>query len=75
MDCRLTKDEVTRLADVAHDGLARTIRPCHTQMDGDTLFALATERVLQDVNFVKLCAAAQEVTARAVANAILYSMQ
>ncbi len=75
VDCRLTKDEVTRLADVAHDGLARTIRPCHTQMDGDTLFALATERVLQDVNFVKLCAAAQEVTARAVANAILYSMQ
>ncbi|NLX83073.1 MAG: P1 family peptidase [Clostridiales bacterium] len=71
VDCKLTKDQVTRLADVAHDGLARTIRPCHTQMDGDTLFALATERVIQEINFVKLCAAAQEVTARAVANAVL----
>ena len=74
VDCKLSKDEVTRLADLAHDGLARAIRPCHTQLDGDTLFALATERVLQEVNFVKLCAAAQEVTARAVANAILYTL-
>ncbi len=71
VDCRLSKDQVTRLADVSHGGLARAIRPSHTQMDGDSLFALATERVLQEVNFVKLCAAAQEVTARAVANAIL----
>ncbi len=75
VDCKLTKDEVTRLADVAHDGLARTIRPCHTQMDGDTLFALATERVMREINFVKLCAAAQEVTARAVANAVLNTPQ
>ena len=71
VDCRLSKDQVTRLADVSHGGLARAIRPSHTQMDGDSLFALATERVLQEVNFVKLCAAAQEATARAVANAIL----
>lgn len=71
VDCKLTKDQVTRLADVAHGGLARAIRPSHTQMDGDSLFALATERVLQEVNFVKLCAAAQEVCARAVANAVL----
>ena len=75
VDCKLTKDEVTRLADVAHDGLARTIRPSHTQMDGDTLFALATDRVLQEINFVKLCAAAQEVTARAVANAVINTPQ
>ena len=37
------------------------------------MFALATERVMREVNFVKLCAAAQEVTARAVINAVLYS--
>lgn len=73
VDCRLTKEQANRLADVSHGGLARAIRPSHTQMDGDTLFALGTERVLQEVNFVKLCAAAQEVTARAVANAILAS--
>ena len=73
VDCKLTKEQVNRLADVAHDGLARTIRPVHTQMDGDTLFALATGRADVEVNFVKLCAAAAEVTARAIANALLYS--
>ena len=73
VDCKLTKEQVNRLADVSHDGLARTIRPVHTQMDGDTLFALATGRTDAEVNFVKLCAAAAEVTARAIANALLYT--
>ena len=74
VDCKLTKEQANRLADVAHDGLARTIRPVHTQMDGDTVFAMATGKVGADVNFVKLCAAASEVMARAIANAILYSL-
>ena len=74
LQTRLTKEQANRLADVAHDGLARAIRPVHTQMDGDTMFALATGRVGSDVNFVKLCAAAAEVTARAIANAILFSL-
>jgi len=73
VDCKLTKEQVNRLADVSHDGLARTIRPVHTQMDGDTLFALATGRTEREVNFVKLCAAAAEVTARAIANALYYA--
>lgn len=73
VDCKLSKAEANRLADVAHDGFARTIRPVHTQMDGDTIFALATGRVDKEVNFVKLCAAASEVMARAIANAILFS--
>jgi L-aminopeptidase/D-esterase-like protein len=34
-----------RIAIAAHDGLARTIRPCHTPLDGDTVFALATGAV------------------------------
>ena len=74
VDCKLTKEQCARLADVAHDGLARTIRPVHTQMDGDTLFSLATGKVGSDVNFIKLCAAAAEVMARAVTNAILFSL-
>ena len=37
------------------------------------MFALGTGRVDADVNFVKLCAAAAEVTARAIANALLFS--
>ena len=75
VDCKLSKDEATRLADVAHDGLARTIRPVHTQMDGDTIFSLATARVIREINFVKLCAAASEVMARAVVNAVLHTPQ
>lgn len=71
VDCKLSKEQANRLADVAHDGLARTIRPVHTQMDGDTMFALATGRTDTEVNFVKLCAAASEVTARAIVNAVL----
>ena len=73
VDCKLTKEQANRLADVSHDGLARTIRPVHTQMDGDTMFAVATGRAASDVNFVKLCAAAAEVTARAIANALMYA--
>lgn len=73
VDCKLTKEQANRLADVAHDGFARTIRPVHTQMDGDTMFALATGKTDNQVNFVKLCAAAAEVTARAIANALLFS--
>jgi L-aminopeptidase/D-esterase-like protein len=43
-DARLSKAEVTKLAQMAQDGLARAIRPVHTPFDGDTVFALATGR-------------------------------
>jgi len=39
---RLTKAECTKLAAVAHDGLARAVRPSHSMFDGDTIFGLAT---------------------------------
>src|SRR5918995_1897797 len=38
----LTKPQVAKIADLAHDGLARGIRPAHAMRDGDTVFALAT---------------------------------
>ena len=41
----LTKSEVSKMADVAHDGLARAIRPAHSMFDGDTVFGLATGTV------------------------------
>lgn len=41
-DAALTKSEVAKLAMVAHDGLARAIRPAHGMFDGDTIFGLAT---------------------------------
>lgn len=39
---RLTKAQCTKFASVAHDGMARAIRPSHTMFDGDTVFGLAT---------------------------------
>jgi L-aminopeptidase/D-esterase-like protein len=41
-DAPLTVEQANHLASVAHDGLARTIRPVHTMHDGDTVFTLAT---------------------------------
>jgi L-aminopeptidase/D-esterase-like protein len=41
-DLTLTKAQCGKLAGVAHDGLARAIRPAHTMVDGDTIFAVAT---------------------------------
>lgn len=72
-DRTLTKAQCGKLAAVAHDGLARAIRPAHTMTDGDTIFALAacarpapTQDEFQDV-----LAAAADVFSRAVAHAIL----
>ncbi|MGE2720638.1 P1 family peptidase [Mycolicibacterium celeriflavum] len=44
-DAVLSPAGCRRVAVAAHDGLARTIRPCHTPLDGDTIFALATGAV------------------------------
>ncbi len=41
-DAKLSKDQANRIATVAHDGIARAIRPAHTMYDGDTIFCLAT---------------------------------
>ena len=43
-DADLDKAEAQRMAGVAHDGLARAIRPLHSYADGDVAFALATGR-------------------------------
>jgi L-aminopeptidase/D-esterase-like protein len=44
-DAMLTRMEAQRLAIMAADGLARGLRPVHAPQDGDTVFALATERM------------------------------
>lgn len=44
-DAALSTAACRRVAIAAHDGLARTIRPAHTPLDGDTVFALATGAV------------------------------
>ena len=70
-DAVLTKAQAHRLAQVAHDGLARAINPVHTQSDGDTMFALGTGAAGKTAGMMLLCTLAAEVTARAIVRAVL----
>jgi L-aminopeptidase/D-esterase-like protein len=67
-NARFNKEEANIVARMAHDGLARAIRPAHTMLDGDTLFALATGKKKADVNTVGAYAA--EVMATAIVRAV-----
>jgi L-aminopeptidase/D-esterase-like protein len=67
-NAQLTKEQANFVAQMAHDGLARTIRPAHTLYDGDTLFTLATGNQPVDVNLVGSFAA--EAVAEAVLDAV-----
>ena len=65
----LSPAEVNRVAEMAHDGMARAIRPAHTMFDGDTFFTLATgTHTSGSVNTVSILAA--EVVAEAIVNAV-----
>jgi len=67
-NARLTKDQVNRVAQMAQDGVARCIRPAHTMLDGDTIFALSTGERKADVTIVGAFAA--EVFAQAILRAV-----
>jgi L-aminopeptidase/D-esterase-like protein len=67
-NARLDKEETNKVAQMAHDGLARVIRPAHTMLDGDTIFALATGEKAVDVNIVGAYAA--EVAAQAILSGV-----
>ena len=69
-DAPMTREEANFLASVSHDGLALTIRPCHTIRDGDTMFTLATGRFPNPVDLTRLTTAAVEVTAQAILRAV-----
>ena len=66
----LTREQVHHLARVSHDGLALTVRPCHTIQDGDTIFALATGQVSSTPNLTRLGVVAVEVVAQSVLRAV-----
>lgn len=69
-DAKLDKMQVNFVASVCHDGLALTIRPCHTPSDGDTMFCLGTGRSSAAVNLMAIVTAAVHVTALAVLDAM-----
>jgi L-aminopeptidase/D-esterase-like protein len=67
-DAKLTKAQATKVAQMAQDGVARTIRPAHTMFDGDVIFALSTGTKKADVSTVGAFAA--EVMAEAIVRAV-----
>ncbi|TFZ04269.1 P1 family peptidase [Ramlibacter rhizophilus] len=70
-DATITKAQCHRLAQAAHDGLARAVNPVHTVSDGDTFFALSTARVDAHPGMVVLATMAAEAVARATVRAVL----
>jgi len=66
----LNKAQAKRLAMSAHDGLARSIRPAHTTLDGDTLFAMATGTEVSPPDLLLLTVMAAQATEQATLNAI-----
>lgn len=71
-DAVLTKAQAKRLAIMADDGLARAIRPAHAPMDGDTVFAVATQRSVSpsNVELTELGLLAGDCLARAVSRGV-----
>ncbi len=67
-NARLNKEQANKIAQMAQDGLARTVRPAHTMLDGDTIFALSLGEQTADVNTIGAFAA--EVFAQAVLRAV-----
>jgi L-aminopeptidase/D-esterase-like protein len=55
-NAKLTKAQCTKLSSVAHNGIARCIRPAHTIYDGDTLFSMCTSKVEAQLDAVSILA-------------------
>jgi L-aminopeptidase/D-esterase-like protein len=71
----ITRAQARRLAMMAHDGLARAIRPIHAPYDGDALFALSTAATSEGVDLpalTELGTLAADMVARAVRRAVGY---
>lgn len=67
----LTKAEGNKIAQMAHNGFARSINPIHTMFDGDTIFTMATNKLEADISLVGTIAA--EVMSQAITNAVINS--
>lgn len=70
-NAKFDKAQLNKIAALAQNGYARTIRPVHTMMDGDTIYALSTGDLVSDINIVGTLAA--RVMAQAVKNAVMHT--
>lgn len=68
-DASLSKEQVNKVAQMAHDGLSRAVRPAHTMVDGDAIFAIATGKE-GPADVTVLGAIAAEVMATAIVRAV-----
>ena len=74
-DAPLTRSNLKRIAIMAHDGIARSISPAHTSMDGDTIFSITThqnikDQALENIDIITLGARASDCLARACNRAV-----
>ena len=74
-DAPLTRSNLKRIAIMAHDGIARSLSPAHTSMDGDTIFSITTrqnikEQILENIDIIALGARASDCVARACNRAV-----
>lgn len=71
-DATLDKAQASKIAQMAHDGLARAIAPAHTMVDGDTIFALATGKASSSKppNLTLIGALAAEAMSQAIVRAV-----
>ena len=70
-NARFDKTQMTKIAEMAHDGMARTINPTHTPFDGDTLFALSTGTSTLNANHGVIGALAAEAVSEAILRAVI----
>ena len=67
-DAKISKPQANKIASFAHNGLARTISPVHTDFDGDTIFCLSSGS--EEADFLTLQIAAKRAMEQAVLNAV-----
>jgi len=70
-NARFDKTQMTKIAEMAHDGMARAINPTHTPSDGDTLFALSTGTSTITANLTAMGALAAEAVSAAIVRAVM----
>jgi L-aminopeptidase/D-esterase-like protein len=70
-NARFDKTQMTKIAEMAHDGMARAINPAHTPFDGDTLFALSTGTSAVTANHGAIGALAAEAVSEAILRAVI----
>jgi L-aminopeptidase/D-esterase-like protein len=69
-NARFDKTQMTKIAEMAHDGMARAINPTHTPSDGDTLFAMSTAGSNVTANLTAIGALAAEAVSEAILRAV-----